>query len=165
MKQSPIKRRHSPLRRSKLRLVGVSPVSELKREIQALVRQIVIKRDGGCVLRKVYGIPRCNGYRNDGEMILQADHLITRANSATYGDTRLIVCACQGHHGWKKWHEKQYEAAVRSVLSPERVALWGIAEEARWRPTRTTAMDWKLVKIALTQELERTQPYVEPLAK
>jgi hypothetical protein len=34
----------------------------------------------------------------------QADHLTTRANSATYADTRLIVCACKGAHGWKKWH-------------------------------------------------------------
>jgi hypothetical protein len=50
--------------------------------------------------------------------IHQADHLITRANSATYADTRLIVCACKGHHGWKKWHQKEYEALVRTLISP-----------------------------------------------
>ena len=66
------------------------------------MREIVIKRDGGCILRDIQGVSQCNGYRKDGKLILQADHLITRANSATYADTRLIVCVCKGHHGWKK---------------------------------------------------------------
>ena len=39
------------------------------------------------------------GFRNDGQLILQADHVITRANSATYAETHLIVCVCKGHHG------------------------------------------------------------------
>jgi hypothetical protein len=35
------------MKRSRIRLQGKSTVSELKRDIQALVREIVIIRDGG----------------------------------------------------------------------------------------------------------------------
>lgn len=151
------------MKKTPLRKQGISESAKLKRDIQALVRAIVIKRDGGCVLRAVYGVPRCNGYRNDGQMILQADHLISRGNSATYGDTRLIVCLCQGHHGWKSvgsnLRKAEYDAVIRAkVLSPERVALWDLAEHDRFK---AQPQDWKLVKIALTQELARTPAYVE----
>jgi hypothetical protein len=87
-------------------------------------------------MRDIPHAPACNGYRNDGELVLQADHLITRASNATYADTRLIVCVCKGHHGWKKWHEKEYEALVRTLISPERVALWKRCEEDSWRTCR-----------------------------
>jgi hypothetical protein len=111
------------VKRTRLRLKGVSETSEIKQAIQDTVRDIVIIRDGGCIMRDIPHAPACNGYRNDGELVLQADHLITRASNATYADTRLIVCVCKGHHGWKKWHEKEYEALVRTLISPERVAL------------------------------------------
>jgi hypothetical protein len=150
MKRSGFLRRTSPLSKK-----GKSETSQLKDEIQQLVRAIVIRRDGGCILRSEIGIPSCNGYRKDGQLILQADHLITRANSATYADTRLIVCVCQGHHGWKKWHQKQYEDAVRSLLTPERLALWERAERDSWRAIRTGASDWRLEITALKQELRK----------
>lgn len=142
------------MKKTKLRIEGVSDVATDKKEIQRLVREVVIRRDGGCVLRNVYGIPRCNGYApSDGHLILQADHLITRGNSATYDDTRLIVCVCKGHHGWKKWNEKQYEDAIRKVLPPDRVLLWEQAEQERWRPVPKRAHDWKLSILALKKEL------------
>jgi len=78
--------------------------------------------------------PECGGYRNDGELILQADHLITRANAATFADTRLIVCLCRDHHGWKSLgsnaRKAEYDALVRTLISPERVKLWdaGVSE-------------------------------------
>jgi hypothetical protein len=145
------------LKRTRLRLKGVSETSEIKQEIQDTVRDIVILRDGGCVFRDSPHAPACNGYRADGELVLQADHLITRANSATYADTRLIVCVCKGHHGWKNWHQKEYEALVRTLISPERVALWKRCEEDSWRPVRTGIYDWKLSLIALKRELDALQ--------
>lgn len=152
------------MKRSYLKALGQSETAVLKRDIQALVRAIVIKRDGGCILRSVQGISPCDGHAKDGHLILQADHLVTRSNSATYGDTRLIVCVCTGHHGWKKWHQKEYEAVVRTLLSPERVALWEKAEQDSWRPHRTSAMDWKLVKIALEGELRLLNPQEDVVA-
>jgi hypothetical protein len=119
---------------------GVSDTAELKEEIQRLVRDIVMIRDGGCIPRDESGVPACSGFRRDGEQILQADHLITRANSATYADTRLIVCVCKGHHGWKHWHEREYNAFLKEqVLSPEIVALWERCERDSWKPVRTGA--------------------------
>ena len=148
--------RHAPLRRrTPLRVKGISETSEVKQRIQDLVRAIVIKRDGGCILRDLCGteITKCNGYAKDGHLIWQADHLITRANSASYADTRLIVCLCKGHHGWKKWHEREYNAQVRTLLSPERVKLWDECERDSWRPHRTSVHDWRLEETALRQEL------------
>lgn len=156
MKRTPFKPRTKGLKRgTKLRVAGKSDVSETKREIQDTARAIVIKRDKGCILNSKPDIPDCNGYRKDGELILQADHLITRANSATYADTRLIVCVCKGHHGWKKWNEQRYNEIVRQLISPERVALWDRCHADRYKPVRTTAYDWQLALIALKDELKR----------
>jgi len=99
-----------------------SEVSEIKRNIQALLRDTVIDRDGGCILRNM----RLCGC-DIGCAALQADHLITRANSATYADPRLVVCVCRPCHAWKSLggnlRKAQHDALVRTILSPERVAL------------------------------------------
>ena len=137
---------------TKLRIKGISDTATIKQDIQDALRAHVIKRDKGCILRNIYGIPKCNGYRTDGELILQADHLVTRSNSATYGDTRLVVCVCKGHHGWKKWHEKEYDAVVKTILSKERVELWERALQDSWRPHPKRTSDWKLEIVALKQE-------------
>lgn len=156
MKRSAFKRSQKPLKRSKLRLDGRSTTAEDKRQIQDLARACVIVRDGGCLLYNLQGhdgIPMCNGYAKDSHLILQADHLITRANSATYADTRLIVCVCKGHHGWKKYHKEQYDAVLRNILPKDRVVLWERAQGDSWRPNRKYAADWKLAIVALKKEL------------
>jgi hypothetical protein len=151
MKRSGFKRKaYKPMKRTKLRVAGHSTASELKRDIQALLREIVIKRDGGCVLR---GIRNCHG--EVGKAVLQADHLITRANSATYADSRLVVCLCRPcHGGFKQWHKNAYDNLVRQVISKERVELWKKCEKDSWQPTHKIAQDWKLSKLALEQELK-----------
>ena len=76
----------------------------VKDRIQAILRQIAIIRDGGCVLAPFQGkdgIPHCNGYRKDGELVLQYDHLNSRGFNVSYADARLGVIICKGHHGWK----------------------------------------------------------------
>lgn len=134
------------MKRTFLRRHGKSETTVLKDEIQALVRQIVIKRDGGCILRN-------KRFCNDP--VLQADHLITRANSATYADTRLIVCLCRScHGGWKQWNPKEYDALVKTILPKERVELWERAERDSWKAKRTGASDWRLEIAALKQELK-----------
>ncbi len=146
-----------------LRLVGQSDTAQVKREIQYVAREIVIARDGGCILRDIHydGIPECNGYTKDGNLVLQADHLVSRSNSATFADTRLIVCVCQGHHGWKSLgsnaRKKEYDELVRSFLSPERVKLWDECERDSWKPHRTTVYDLKLQLAALKQEWRQMQ--------
>jgi hypothetical protein len=158
MRSSPIERK-TPLerktrinRRGRLRVEGHSETAELKREIQSLVRDIVILRDKGCILRD---IRRCNGV--PGLAVLQADHLITRANSATYADTRHIVCVCRGCHGWKSLGDNQrtaeYDALVKTILPQDRVRLWELAEAERLRAYPMRANDWKLQVVLLKQEL------------
>jgi hypothetical protein len=104
-------RRGNTLRHNQL--LGKNETSIVKREIQDVLREIVTKRDGDCIFsnlffkRDILGAPICGGYAKDGHLILQADHLITRANATTYAEPRLVVCVCKGHHGWKKWHERE----------------------------------------------------------
>ena len=149
MKRGGFLKRRTPLKaKTRIRVVGKSDTAEIKRNIQALLRQIVIKRDGGCVLRHI---------RHCADTVLQADHLITRANSATYADSRLVVCVCRSCHAWKSLggnrNKAQYDALVKTLLPPERVKLWEACELDSWRPHPTRTADWKLAELALRQEL------------
>lgn len=141
------------MKKVRLRVAGTSDTATIKREIQMALRKIVIARDGGCVLRTVYGVPPCNGYTKEGELILQADHLIKRSNSATYADVRLVVCVCKGHHGWKSVgsnaRKAEYDKFIKQTLSPARIELWRRCEEESWHPKRTTSYDWKLALVGL----------------
>lgn len=134
------------MKRTRLRLVGHSTTSELKREIQSLVRENVILRDGGCILRDL---------RYCDDPVLQADHLITRANSATYADTRLIVCVCRSCHLWKKWNKEQYDSIVHRLIGKERSDLWDRCQKDSWKPSPKSSYDWKIAILALKQELRK----------
>ena len=150
-------KRSGPLRRNTpLRAKGKSDTAKLKNEIQSLLRSIVIIRDGGCILRN---IRHCGGTPNTPGVVLQADHLVTRANSATFADSRLVVCVCRSCHYWKSVgsnrNKAQYDALVKTIIESERVRLWERAEQDSWRPHRTSASDWRLEIAALRQELTR----------
>lgn len=133
------------MKRSRLRLVGVSTTAETKKRIQALLREIVIKRDGGCILRVVLG--GCNE-------VLQAEHLITRSNTATFGDTKNIVCLCSYHHVfWKPQHSKLYWELIEQHVGKTRWSWLKMAEEDK-SPHK---VDLKLVEIVLQKELSMLQ--------
>lgn len=137
MKKSPLKRK------TKLRVAGKSTASQLKREIQAVLREAVIRRDAGCVLRSFSEAGNCSGP-------LQAEHLISRANSATFADFRNIVCLCQRHHiFWKPQHSRLYWELIEEVIGPERWRFIKLAEVDH-RPYKT---DWKLALLVLQKEL------------
>jgi hypothetical protein len=162
MKRGGFLKRRTPLK-SKTRTLHTradNDTNRIKDEIQETVRQIVIARDGGCIFSfpadddvDLSNVPDCNGYAKDGHLILQADHLITRANAATYPDTRLIVCVCKGHHGWKRWNEARYNEIVRTLIGKERCKLWDKMHDERYKPTRKFTYDWNLELAALKQEL------------
>lgn len=138
--------------RAALKAMSDSPSAVSKRNIQALLREYVILRDGGCILRNVR---RCGG--DIGYAVLQADHLITRSNSATYADSRLVVCVCKPCHAWKSLgnnrRKAEYDTLVKTLLPSERVALWEACERDDWRPNRAGAYDWQVAEAALRHEL------------
>lgn len=144
------------LRRTKLRVVGHSTTAELKKEIQALLRQIVIKRDGGCFLRGYAHriAPQymaCGPYRNDGKLVLQAEHLHSRSNANSFSDSRLVVCVCMRHHiFYKPQHSAEYNELAREYIGPQTAALWDRVRDDRsaWK------VDLKLEKLVLEQELK-----------
>lgn len=142
---------HLFMKRTRLRMRGISETSVLKEQIQKLLREIVIVRDGGCILREYPETGQCGGYRNDGELILQAEHLHTRSNSASFADHRLAVCLCQRHHiYWKPQHPDEYYVIVKKHIGKERTKLLE-AVQADYRPHK---MDWKLEIIALKEYLK-----------
>ncbi len=162
MRKTPLKR-YTPLRsktpikrKTKLRVVGHSTTTELKNEIQAMLRKIVIKRDGGCFLRHYKGkiqpqYMNCGGYRNDGELILQAEHLHSRSNANSFSDSRLVVCCCQRHHiYYKPQYSDEYNSLAREFIGEERSKLWDSVKADR-SPHK---VDLKLELLALKQEYE-----------
>lgn len=146
LKRSPFKHKvGGGLKRSALKKLSKSPVAACKRQIQALLRQIVILRDKGCVVRHAAS-GKCSGP-------LQAEHLISRSNSATYGDPRNIVCLCQYHHiFWKPQYSRQYWQIIRDVIGEKRWKWVELAESDAGRH-KGTKMDWVLVKLVLEKEL------------
>lgn len=130
-----------------------------KKRIQQLLRQIVIARDGGCLLAGSDNL-ECGPYRTDGAVILQADHLVTRRNSATYADPRLVVCLCQRHHAKKSPPAPNHQInevnqIIAERLEPWRVELWERAENETWHSTRYTLHDWQQEEMALKQQLDQ----------
>ena len=81
---------------------------------------------------------------------------MTQANAATYADSRLVVCVCVGHHGWKSVggnaRKKLYDEVVRSRLTPERVELWDACERDHGAPTALASTSGSS-EVVLTAEL------------
>lgn len=129
------------MKRTKLRRIGVGSASTIKRRIQALLREIVVLRDGGCILRLVLG--SCSGP-------LQAEHLNSRVHAHTFADTRNVVCLCQYHHiFWKPQNSRKYWELIEQHLGSK---LWNwlkLAEQNKM----SYKTDWKLMEIALQKEL------------
>lgn len=130
LKRSTFKKKaYNPLKRTKLSTVGHSPTSELKRKIQAVLRQIVVLRDGGCIMRHYRNeisseYQDCGGFSNTGKLVLQAEHLHTRSSARAFSDTRLIICLCKRHHGnYKPEHTGEYYSIVRKHIGKERSDL------------------------------------------
>ena len=139
------------MKKTRLRKQSKSPVAKLKREIQAVLREIVMLRDKKCIL---HGI-KCQRKVGDEGVVWQAEHLIERSNSATFADTRLVVLVCKNCHGWKHFkdsNKEQYDQWVRTKLSKERVKHWDKCKQDSWRASK---VDWKLELVALKQELSK----------
>lgn len=153
MERYPLKRNKPLRRRTKLRVVGHSSTAEIKEEIQALLREIGLLRDGGCVLRHFKEAGYCGGRRqSDNALILQAEHLVTRSNSASFADMRNIVILCRNHHMFfKTQHGSLYWELIRRHVGEER---WKWIERVRddWTPHK---VDLKLELIALKQERKK----------
>lgn len=142
-----------PLKRTRIRVKGVSDTATIKQDIQDTLRDIVILRDKKCIL---FG-NRCMHKYGFDDVVWQAEHLIERSNSATYADSRLVVLVCKNCHGWKhfkKSNHDTYDMWVKNKLSTERRQLWERCEQDSWRATK---VDWKLSLIGLRQELKELQ--------
>ena len=137
---------------TKFRVKGVSDIATVKDDIQRVLRSIVIARDDGCIFRNVRN---CGG--EIGKAVLQADHLITRGNNATYADHRLVVCVCRSCHFWKKYNKERYDELVKTLIPKESVELWKRCDQDRFTPHRKGAYDFQLELVALKQHLSKIE--------
>lgn len=159
MKRSGFKKKPTkPLKRTRLAKKGKSPTAVLKDDIQAYLRLIVTIRDGGCILRNLRhpgeGEAIVVDHKVVSDRVIQAEHLISRANAKTFADPRLVVCICRNCHGWKNYYPKQYDALVKPLISKERQILWERCEEERSRH-QAHKTDLKLELLALKQEYQK----------
>ena len=133
------------MKRTPLSKFSPLPVAKLKRQVQSLVREIVIIRDKGCLLK---------GYKFRCNEVLQADHLISRGRNVGFADTRLIICLCSAHHTAKTFDDTGvYEQLIKEKIGTERTKLW----ERVKRDTKSypmTAWDWSKVILGLKEELK-----------
>ena len=150
--------RRTPLRsKARIRVAGHSDTAEIKERIQALLRRSAIQRDGGCVLRHYPETGACGGYTNAGELILQAEHLVTRSNSVSFADMRNIVCLCRHHHGhYKPEHSLEYWTIIQRHIGPQR---WEWVQRVLndRSPHRFFLSDWKMLEVALEREIKALQ--------
>ena len=138
--------------RKKLRYRGISDNSVLREQIQAILREIGIIRDGGCFLRFYPEAGKCGWRRKDGEIILQYEHLNSRTHAISFSDSRLGICICARHHiYWKPQNSARYNELAEEFIGPERTELWKRVRNDH-RPYK---VDLKLELVALKQELER----------
>ena len=142
-------------RKTGLRKKGKSDVSLAKDRIQCIMRQTAIKRDSGCILRHYEEAGECGGYRNDGELILQGEHLVTRERNISFGDMRNIVLLCKRHHFFfKKQHSSLYWDLIRRHIGEERWAWFERVKNDR-RTYTFTLYDWNKIELALSYELSK----------
>ena len=152
MKRTPFKRSTKPLKRTRLKMRGVSDASVLKEQIQHLLREIALVRDKTCVLNDEEEAGKCGGYRKDGALVLQFDHLNSRTHAISFSDSRLGVLVCKRHHlYYKKQYPAQYEKLVRKAIGKARCELLDKVR-ADHKPYK---VDLKLAIVGLTQELNK----------
>src|SRR5450755_1339404 len=135
-----------------MRRTAQTPSAQAKKRLQALLREIAIRRDGGCVLRNYVEAGLCGGYGpKSGMLILQAEHLNTRERNVSYGDMRNIVCLCQRHHGYfKPQNGALYWDLIRKHIGEERWAwLQRVIADRKSYPMGI--YEWGKVEMALKQ--------------
>ena len=156
MKKSGFKKRITkPMKRCKLRVKGHSETAELRDEVQRLLREIALVRDGGCVLRHYPETGACGCRRKDGELIQQFDHLNSRVHSNSFSDPRLGVIVCKRHHFYfKKQYPALYEKCVRDQIGEKRCKLLDAVRADR----KSHKVDLVLAIVGLNQELKKLAP-------
>lgn len=134
--------------------VKLLTVSQVKKKIQAKLRENAIERDKTCIIgQNASLLPLnwrvCAPRRQDGEIIVQAEHLVGRANSASYADMDNIVLLCMRHHFYfKTQHPALYWEIVRKYIGEkrwEKTQKW----EHDYTPHHFVASEWRMMLNAL----------------
>lgn len=150
-------RLHKPRRRKRIPKQGKLPLSKVKRELQAVLRQRAIERDRSCVIGKYQDdLPpswrKCGRLRKDGQIIVQAEHLVGRTKSISYADMDNILLVCQRHHFFfKRQHGLLYWSIVRKHVGEE---IWSKIQAWEMAPNLTfSTEEWRnKLHVLLTPE-------------
>jgi len=121
-------------------------VAQVKKRIQALLRERAIKRDGGCILRHYTDAAgRCGK-----KLVLQAEHLNGRSHANSFAEMDNIVCLCSAHHlFFKKREPFLYQILVRAHIGEKR---WAKIEA--WTQDRSEHRKTKKEWLAIEESLK-----------
>jgi hypothetical protein len=152
MKRGGPLRRATPLRtHAKLRVVGDSDCTTILNNIQALLRDHAIQRDGGCALRHCAEAGDCGGRTRSDELILQAEPLNSRKHSVSCATCATSLCP-HHHLHFRKKEPPVYWELIRRHTGEERWA-WLQRVIADKRPYRYYLADWEAIEAVLRAEL------------
>ena len=143
-----------------MRTTSKTESAQAKQRIQELLRKIGLQRQKGkCFFEgKVvdYRVHQCSGWRADGELVMQYDHLNSRAYNVSYANPDCGVVICKGLHLWKKYHKDTYDKAARKYIGKKRRELWDrVADDKKIYPM--SAYDWMKCELALKEELKNCE--------
>lgn len=145
------------MKKTRLNKKSKAPVPLCKDRIQKLIRELAIRRDGGCVLRHYAEAGQCGGYgKVSGELILQGEHLNTRERNISFADMRNIVCLCLRHHGYFKPQEsKLYWELIERHLD-KKTWEWYQRVKADGKTYHMTLDDWIKIEIELKSQINHS---------
>jgi hypothetical protein len=144
---------------SRLRTTAKTGSAQAKKKIQALLRTLTIRNDGGCFLRLYPEAGACGGYGpRSGKLVLQADHINSRGFNVSYGDMRNILCICSGHHGgFKTRNPGLYMVLARKYIlsQPGGKVRWEYVERVLQdrKIYPMSAWDWAKVELSLSTDV------------
>lgn len=142
------------MKRTKIRKKGKSEISQCKTRIQALLRDLAIIRDGGCVMKHYQETGKCGGRKKNGELILQFDHLHSRTNSTAW-NLDLGICVCLRHHFYyKRQYPFEYERYAIDNIGKKREELL-YRTRADNKPYSMKLHNWLFIEMGLTQDIKR----------
>ena len=119
---------------------------QLESQVERLQRLMVIKRDGGCVLRGVL--------QHQCSDILQADHLLSRKYKSIFFDLRNLNCVCSSMNMQKQWDCRIFLALSKITENRSGEGTVDLLDKLSRVPSKMTILDLETLVLTYRVELK-----------
>lgn len=142
------------MKRSPLRKVS-KPKTLLKKamkDLEKLQRLVILKRDGGCVLRDV--VPCLNGCSD----IRQADHLITKKKGSiwTRYELKNLNELCSSHNCARQYDTVMVDALIEITKQKHGPQVWPMLKDLKMKKD-------KMYLDTVEQKIKECKDYLEEM--